>query len=84
MPLGKELPAIEGDDTCCLLSAVLKRVQAKRSERGRVGMAEHTEYSALIAKVIIVAIIGDHRYGPFSQGFGNNEARVGGAKCAER
>ena len=41
MPLGDELALVEGDDPRGFLAAMLERMQAKNTERPRVGMAEN-------------------------------------------
>ena len=55
-PLGVEARAVEGDDAGRLLAAVLKRVQAERSDRRRGRMAEDAEDAAFLAQPVAVEI----------------------------
>ena len=54
--LRMEARAVEGDDPCRLLSAMLKGVQTQRGDGGRVRMAENAEYAAFLAQRIAVHI----------------------------
>jgi hypothetical protein len=46
--------AVEGDDAGCFLSAMLKRMQAKRRERGGIGMSQNSENPAFFMQRISV------------------------------
>ncbi len=49
-----EALAIEGDDACCLLAAMLKRMQAECSQGGGIGVAENAEHAALFVQRVAV------------------------------
>ncbi len=53
MALVEELLAVEADDAGRLLAAMLKRVQAERGQRGRVGMAEYAEDAAFLVEGVV-------------------------------
>src|SRR4029077_4090481 len=50
--------AVECDNPSCLLTAVLQSMEAKRGNRGRVGMAEYAENAAFLAKPVCVEVEG--------------------------
>jgi hypothetical protein len=52
-PLGMELAAVEGDDACRLLAAMLKGVETKRRESRGIRVIENAEYSALFVQSIV-------------------------------
>src|SRR5262249_20921545 len=54
-PLGVEMAAVVSDDAGCFLAAVLQGVQAERSQRRRILVAEHAEYAAFLAQAILLA-----------------------------
>ena len=47
-----EALAVERDDAGGLLAPVLQRMQAKRGDRCRIGMAEDAEHAAFLAQAI--------------------------------
>ena len=47
-----EALAIEGDDACRLLPAVLQRMEAQRRERRRVRVAVDAEHAAFLAQAV--------------------------------
>jgi hypothetical protein len=49
-----EALAVEGDDTGCFLPAMLKRMQAKRRQRCRIGMSQNSENAAFLMQRISV------------------------------
>ena len=49
-----ELGAVEGDDACRFLAAVLKGMQAEGRQRRGVGMAEDAEHPAFLAQLVVV------------------------------
>lgn len=49
---GIEAAAVEGDDACRFLAAVLEGVKAERGDRRGVGVAEDAEDAALLAEPI--------------------------------
>ena len=53
MAFGGEMRAVEGDDTGCLLAAVLKRVQAERSQGRGVVVAEDPENPAFLVQFVV-------------------------------
>ena len=57
MALHMELRAVEGDDACCLLAAMLERVQAKRHDRRCILPPEDAEHAAFIAKGVGFAVV---------------------------
>ncbi len=61
-----ELPAIEADDACRFLTAMLQRMQAERGQRGGVGMPENAKHAALLVQRVAVQIEGVvHRIAQF-------------------
>ncbi len=58
--LRMEAVAIEGDDAARFLAAMLQGVQAEGGERAGAGMAEHAEYAALLAQLVVVERVGRH------------------------
>ena len=48
--------AVESDDAGGLLAAMLQRVQAKRGDRGGVGMIEDAEDAAFLAQPVAVGV----------------------------
>src|SRR5262245_1469081 len=54
--LGMETLAVERDNSSCFLTPMLERVQAKRGNRRRVGMAENAEYAAFLSQTVAVEI----------------------------
>ncbi len=62
--MGVELLAVIGDDAGRFLAAMLQRMQAKRRQRRRFGMAEDAEHPAFLVQVIVVERIGDEHAPP--------------------
>ena len=56
LALGVEDLAVEGDDACRLLAAMLQGVQAERRDRGGIRMAEDAEDAAFFAQRIAVEV----------------------------
>src|SRR5690606_14881862 len=52
-PFRMEMLAIIGNDARCLLTAMLKRMQAKRRQGRRIGMTENAEDAAFFAEPVI-------------------------------
>jgi hypothetical protein len=52
----KPLP-VERDNACCLLPAVLERMQAQGGEGCRIRLTEHTEDAAFLAQAIITVTV---------------------------
>src|SRR5215813_3055072 len=49
-----KLPAIETDDTGCLLAAVLQRMKSERRDGCRMGMAEDAKHPAFFTQTIVL------------------------------
>ena len=49
MAFGVETPAIEADNACRLLAAVLQRMETKRRESGRVSALRDTKDAAFLS-----------------------------------
>jgi hypothetical protein len=69
---GVEVLAVEADDACCFLAAMLERMQAERGKRRGVGMIENPKNAALLVQPvfleptqdgIVLTLIG-HGHGP--------------------
>src|ERR1700684_1928792 len=56
--LGVELLAVIGDDSHCLLTAVLQGVKSERSQRRGIGVAVDPEYTAFLVEMIVVPRLG--------------------------
>src|SRR5215469_3465963 len=55
--LAMEAGAVERDDAGGLLAAVLKRMQAKRGDRGGGGVAKNAEHAALLAQRVPFEVV---------------------------
>ncbi len=58
---GAELLAVEGDDTCSFLAAMLERMQAERRQRRGIRVPEDAEHAALFVQGIAIDFVMDFR-----------------------
>ena len=73
--LGMETLAVERHDAGGFLTAVLKRMQAKRGDGGRIRMTEDAEHAAFLTQAVSIGI--ERRIGPRSSAVSGHGPRAG-------